>query len=66
MKLLLYMMVFVNVYIHFQIWARIHIRVTDPDPQHWYYEPSSNKDFKMYRYLSDNIFKLMNPHPLGI
>jgi hypothetical protein len=37
-----FLMVFVNVYIHFRIWTRIRIRnprVTDPekvsDPQHW-------------------------------
>jgi hypothetical protein len=37
-----FLMVFVNVYIHFRIWTRIQIqnlRVTDPakvpDPQHW-------------------------------
>jgi hypothetical protein len=35
MKLPLFLMVFVNVYIHFRIWTRIRIRnprVTDPDP----------------------------------
>jgi hypothetical protein len=33
MKLPLFLMVFVNVYIHFRIWIRIrNPRVTDPDP----------------------------------
>jgi hypothetical protein len=33
MKLLLFLMVFVHVYINFQIWIRIRDpRVTDPDP----------------------------------
>jgi hypothetical protein len=34
MKLLLFLMVFVNVYILFRIWTRIrNPRVTDPDPK---------------------------------
>jgi hypothetical protein len=33
MKLLLFLMVFVNCYIHLRIWTRIrNPRVTDPDP----------------------------------
>jgi hypothetical protein len=46
MTLPLFLIVFVNVYIHFRIWTRIRIRnplvtdpdpakVSDPDPQHW-------------------------------
>jgi hypothetical protein len=36
MKLPLFLMVFVNVYIHLLIWTRIRNPcVTDPDPQHW-------------------------------
>jgi hypothetical protein len=47
MKLPLFLMVFVNVYIHFRIWTRIrNPRVTDPDPakdpapdpQHWLFQ----------------------------
>jgi hypothetical protein len=46
MKLPLFLMVFVHVYIHFRIWTRIRnprvtdqdpdpAKVLDPDPQHW-------------------------------
>jgi hypothetical protein len=56
-----FLMVFVNVYIHFRIWTRIRIpRVTDPDPANPCGSGSTTLVFKQFFLLSKGVYLSTN------